>query len=70
MVIFTKHARQRMRERHITRQTVFQILRNPDRVETSKNGSNNYIGSAGRKKVKIVAGKQGKRTIIITLYHI
>ncbi len=70
MIIFTKHARQRMQERHITRQAVFQIFRNPVKVETSENSVYVYIGSANRKKTKIVTSHQGKRIIIITLYHL
>ena len=70
MIIFTKHAMQRMRERRITRQAVFQILRNPAKVETSGNNVRVYIGSAGRKKIKVITFERSKRIVIITLYHL
>jgi hypothetical protein len=54
-ITYTPHARDRMRERHITQDDVREVLTNYSSTKTSAKGRTQYIGLAATGKVNVVA---------------
>jgi len=69
MIIFTKHARDRMRERRILKQDIKKIIANPDKIQRE----NNRIivsGKINKEKLEIVYIIENKKKIILTCYYL
>lgn len=69
-IVFTNHARIRMRERNINIEIVERILNNLDKVEIINNRKLYYLGKDGARKIKIVVLKNKEIFKIITAYPI
>ena len=69
MIIFTTHARVRLKERHITAELVRKIVKTPDTIRTLAEDTYAYYGKHNGKTIKIILSKRRNKTIIITLYY-
>lgn len=69
-IIFTDHARIRMKERNINVKIVEKILNNPDKVEVIDGRKLYYFGKDDMRKIKIVVSKNKEIFKIITVYPI
>jgi hypothetical protein len=67
-IVFTEHAKERMKKRGITEDEVIQAIKNPD--NTKKQGGNYYVQkNIGRAKIE-VAYEKDKYIKVITIYYI
>jgi hypothetical protein len=67
-IIFTKHAKERMKKRVITEDEIIQTIKNPDK--TKKQGGNYYAQkNIGRANIEVVYEKD-KYIKVITIYYI
>lgn len=69
MIIFTKHAITRMRERDILRKDVEKVIENPDYIQRD----NNRIivnRKLNQKTLEVVFVRENKKTIILTCYFL
>lgn len=67
-IIFTEHAKERMKKRGITEDEVIQVVKNPDKTRTV---SGNYYAqkNIGRANIE-VAYEKDKYIKVITIYYI
>lgn len=68
VVIFSKHASLKLRQRGLTKQRVLEILETPDYIELSYSNRQAAYKKFGRLFLKVIFTKQVKKTIIITQY--
>lgn len=69
MIIFTKHAIIRMRERGILRKDIEKVIKNPDYIQRD----NNRIivnKKLNKKTLEVVFIKGDTKTIILTCYYL
>lgn len=67
-IIFTEHAKDRMKKRGITEDEIIQTIKNPD--NTKKQGGNYYAQkNIGRANIEVVYEKD-KYIKVITIYYI
>ena len=67
---FSKHAKQRLKERKITQQSVREVIRNA--TDTSYIDNEKYkcvFIVSNRKRLIVIFHKKGKHIIIITAYY-
>ena len=69
MIIFTKHARDRMRERNIFKSDIIKVILNPDKIQRE---DRRVIASKkiNRKSLEIVYVIEDNKKIILTCYYI
>jgi len=70
MIIFTEHARKRMRERDILRVDAIAAVKEPDSVYDEEGGTRLYRKKLTNHTLEVVTEFRGKRIIIVTLYWI
>jgi len=64
-IIYTRHARQRMRQRKVTELQVEETLTKPDEIETGDNGGDIAIRRYGEREVRVVYGEPEQDTYVI-----
>lgn len=67
MIIFTKHALQRMKERKISKKEVGDVIDNPDSIKRDTNriiAKKKFKG----KTIEVIFAKEGQKSLIITCY--
>jgi hypothetical protein len=64
MLIYTRHARDQMRDRRISEMEVESCWNDHDITYTDKKGNPNYIADVGGRRIKVVVKKQDNRVII------
>ena len=69
MIIFTKHARDRMRERRILKSGIEKVILNPDRIQR-ENGRVVVSKRINRKSLEIIYVIEDNKKIILTCYYI
>lgn len=69
MIIFTKHAIDRMRERGILRKDIEKVIKNPDYIQRDNNRviANKKLN---KKTLEVVFIKENTKTIILTCYYL
>ena len=53
-IIFTRHARQRMKKRKVTESQAHETLSNPDEIESGDNDEDIAIRQYGQREVRVV----------------
>lgn len=53
-IIYTRHARQRMKQRKVTETQVEETLSNPDEIEAGDNGGDMAIRRYGGRELRVV----------------
>jgi hypothetical protein len=67
-IVFTEHAKERMKKRGITEDEIIQAIKNPEK--TKKAGGNYYVQkNIGRANIEVVYEKD-KYIKVITIYYI
>ncbi len=69
MIIFTKHAITRMKERNVLKKDIEKVIKNPDYIQ----GDNNRVivnKRLNRKTLEVVFVKENKKIIILTCYFL
>jgi hypothetical protein len=64
-IIYTRHARQRMRQRKVTESQVEETLADPDEIETGDNGGDVAILRYGGREVRVVYGELEDDTYVV-----
>lgn len=64
-IIYTRHARQRMRQRKVTEEQVEETLAEPDEIEPGDNGGDIAIRRYGAREVRIVFDEPEEDTYLI-----
>ncbi len=64
-IIFTRHARQRMKQRKVTEEQIQETLLNPDEIETGDNGGDMAIRRYGGREVRVVYNEPEEDVYII-----
>ncbi|MCU0497255.1 MAG: DUF4258 domain-containing protein [Anaerolineae bacterium] len=54
-IIFTDHARERLKLRKISEQMVFTTLKNPERTENEADGDTKFIKTVQKRNVQVIA---------------
>ena len=69
MIIFTKHALKRMKEREISKADIAKVIRNPDYIQRDfkRIVANKKLNG---KILEIIFLKENKKTIILTCYYL
>jgi hypothetical protein len=65
-IFFTRHAKNRMRWRGISRETVELIIENPERVEDKGNEQFNYFKQIKGNQYKVFCVKEENRIVILS----
>lgn len=66
-IIFTEHAKERMKKRYITEEEIINAIKNPDKT-TKREGKYIVKKNIGRAKIEIIYEKD-KYIKIITIYY-
>jgi hypothetical protein len=64
-IIYTRHARQRMRQRKVSEEQVEETLAEPDEIEAGDNGGNMAIRRYGGREVRVVYSELEEDTYLI-----
>jgi hypothetical protein len=64
-IIYTRHARQRIRQRKVTESQVEETLADPDEIETGDNGGDVAIRRYGGREVRVVYGELEDDTYVV-----
>lgn len=64
-IIYTRHARQRMKQRNVTEKEVEDTLAHPDEIEPGDNGGEIAIRRYGIREVRVVYGKPEEDTYLV-----
>jgi hypothetical protein len=64
-IIYTRHARQRMKQRKVTEAQVEETLRDPDDIKLGDNGGDVAIRRYGGREVHVVYGEPEEDTFVI-----
>ena len=64
-IIYTRHARQRMRQRGVTELQVEETLAEPDEIEPGDNGGDIAIRRYDGREVRVVFGKPEEDTYLV-----
>lgn len=69
MIIFTRHAITRMKERGILRKDIEKVIKNPDYIQRDNNRviANKKLN---QKILEIIFVKENTKTIILTCYYL
>lgn len=71
MIIFTKHALLRMKQRKISKKQVNTTISHPNRIERlGEDTFAHYSPVKYNKSVKVILLKRGQKTIVVTTYYI
>ncbi len=65
-IIFTRHARQRMKWRRIEETEVIETIKSPERTEPSVFGRMNAYKSIGAKLLKVTYIEEGDNIVVIS----
>jgi len=65
-IFFTRHAKNRMRWRRISRETIEMIIENPEHVEDKGNQQYNYYKTIGGIHFKVFCAKEKDSFIILS----
>ena len=63
---FDRHARRRMKWRHISEEEVHLVIENPDKVEESIRGRTNVYKIIGERYIKVTYKEFSDQTLIIS----
>lgn len=69
-IIFSPHAKERMKERGIGKSVVFQTIKNPDDIVNDKYKGRSYLKSFGEKTLKVPVIEQKNDIIIKSVFFI
>lgn len=64
---FDRHARRRMKWRHISEEEVHLVLGNPDKIEKSIRGRTNVYKIIGKRYIKVTYKESSDETLIISV---
>jgi hypothetical protein len=64
-IIYTRHARQRMRQRKVTESQVEETLADPDEIETGDNSGDIAIRRYDGREVRVVYGELEDDTYVV-----
>ncbi len=64
-IVYTRHARQRMKKRKVTKKQVEETLTYPDEVELGDNGSDIAIRRYGGREVRVVYGEPEENNYVV-----
>ncbi len=64
-IIYTRHARQRMKQRKVTEMQVEETLSEPDEIQLGDNGGDIAIRNYGEREVRVVYDEPEESTFII-----
>jgi hypothetical protein len=64
-IIYTRHARQRMKQRKVTEAQVEETLSEPDEIESGDNGGDMAIRRYGGREVRVVYGEPEEDTYVV-----
>lgn len=69
MIIYTKHAIKRIKERGISKSDIEKVIKNPDHIQRDNNRiiANKKVN---KRTLEIVFIKEDRKTIILTCYHL
>lgn len=65
-VEFTRHAKNRMRWRKISAESVKETMKSPEKVERLPDGKLNYIRRHGDHMLYVTVAKEMDKTVVIT----
>ncbi|KKW32894.1 MAG: hypothetical protein UY76_C0014G0007 [Candidatus Uhrbacteria bacterium GW2011_GWA2_52_8d] len=65
-VRFTRHAKNRMRWRGITKTEVQSVLSNPDAVERLSQDKKNYFKIISKRRIRVTAIQEERELVVIT----
>ncbi|VAW29808.1 hypothetical protein MNBD_CHLOROFLEXI01-4137 [hydrothermal vent metagenome] len=64
-IIYTRHARQRMKKRKVTTKQVEETLTYPDKVEPGDNGGDIAIRRYGGREVRVIYGEPEENNYVV-----
>lgn len=64
-IIFTRHARQRMKQRRVTEKQVEETLTDPDKIEPGDNGGDIAIRRYGGRDVRVVYSEPSEDKYVV-----
>lgn len=67
-VEFSKHAREQIKARGLTKKAIIEVVRNPEQIMSSYKGRKLRQKEVGGKLVEVVTKSEGSRIMVITAY--
>ncbi len=67
-IVWTKHARARLKERQLTQDRVLKALLRPDKVQPGKRGTKEYIRRHGGQTITAVVQEENDRRVVISAW--